>query len=101
MKLFLECKVWKYPRTDAPDVCPEVPDNIKISKLENSQIFDVEGASVKIVHTPGHTTDHVVLTMEEDGILFSGDCILGKNFFFYFEQPKLYLYKRKNGESFS
>lgn len=81
MKLFLECKVWKYPRTDAPDVCPEVPDNIKISKLENSQIFDVEGASVKIVHTPGHTTDHVVLTMEEDGVLFSGDCILGKQFF--------------------
>ncbi|CAD7090971.1 unnamed protein product [Hermetia illucens] len=73
-----ECKVWKYPRTDAPDVCPEVPDNIKISKLENSQIFDVEGASVKIVHTPGHTTDHVVLTMEEDGVLFSGDCILGE-----------------------
>ncbi|XP_037816041.1 beta-lactamase-like protein 2 homolog isoform X1 [Lucilia sericata] len=72
-----DCQVFKYLRTDAPDVCPEIPDYIKVEKLQDQQEFEVEGGKVKIVHTPGHTTDHVVLTTPE-GTLFSGDCILGE-----------------------
>lgn len=71
------CDIWKFPRTDAPDICPEIPSDVKVAELKDGQEFSVEGANLKIVHTPGHTTDHVVLTMKE-GALFSGDCILGE-----------------------
>lgn len=78
VRLNPDCQVYKYKRTDATDVCPEIPEHIKVHTLTDSQEFAVDGAKVRIVHTPGHTTDHVVLTTE-DGTLFSGDCILGEH----------------------
>ncbi|KAJ8729654.1 hypothetical protein PYW08_001235 [Mythimna loreyi] len=70
-------KVWKHVRSqdDDPD---ELPSNVPINWLADGQEFKVEGATVKIHHTPGHTTDHVVLTLLEEDTLFSGDCILGE-----------------------
>ncbi|RVE40172.1 hypothetical protein evm_000795 [Chilo suppressalis] len=71
-------KVWKHKRdeTDAPD--NEMPASIPTHWLTDGQEIKVEGATVKVHHTPGHTTDHVVLTLLDENILFSGDCILGE-----------------------
>ncbi|XP_030567920.1 beta-lactamase-like protein 2 homolog isoform X1 [Drosophila novamexicana] len=77
VRLNPDCQVFKFRRSDASDVCPEIPSPISVQRLEDSQEFAVDGAKVRIVHTPGHTTDHVVLTTD-DGTLFSGDCILGE-----------------------
>lgn len=70
--------IWKYRRdaSDAPD--NELPSNLPLNWLTDGQEIKVQGATVKIYHTPGHTTDHVVLTLIEENILFSGDCILGE-----------------------
>ena len=48
--------------------------------IHDGDVFTVEGAQVKAIHTPGHTTDHVGFFMEDDdgGIMFSGDSILGQ-----------------------
>ncbi|XP_022914086.2 beta-lactamase-like protein 2 homolog [Onthophagus taurus] len=70
------CQVWKYPRTDVK--VEELPNNISFDFLKDGQEFEVEGATIRIVHTPGHTTDHVVLHLLEDNAVFSCDCILGE-----------------------
>jgi len=33
--------------------------------------------SLRVIHTPGHSPGHICLYMEEEGILFSGDHVLG------------------------
>lgn len=69
------CKVWKYPRSDAPETTLR---NANIHHLKHGQKFSIEGATLEVIHTPGHTTDHVVLVLHEDNSLFSADCILGE-----------------------
>lgn len=69
------CIAWKYPRSDIKN---ESYDDLAIHNLKNQQELSVEGASLRIIYTPGHTTDHVVVYMKEENALFSGDCILGE-----------------------
>lgn len=70
------CTVWKYRRSDGiEDVLPK---NTSFQYLENGQILSTTGASIKVIHTPGHTTDHIVLSLFEENSVFSGDTVLGE-----------------------
>ena len=45
--------------------------------IADGQVFEVEGATVRAVHAPGHSHDHVCFILEEDNAMFTGDNVLG------------------------
>ncbi|TVY34620.1 Endoribonuclease [Lachnellula subtilissima] len=46
--------------------------------IEEGQRFSVDGASLRAVHSPGHAKDHMVLVLEEEDAMFTGDNVLGQ-----------------------
>ncbi|KXG53338.1 uncharacterized protein PGRI_003880 [Penicillium griseofulvum] len=45
--------------------------------IEDGQRFTVEGATIRAVHTQGHSHDHMCFVLEEENAMFTGDNILG------------------------
>jgi ribonuclease/clavin/mitogillin len=45
--------------------------------IEDGQRFQVDGASLRAVFSPGHTQDHMAFVLEEEEALFTGDNVLG------------------------
>ncbi len=53
------------------------PENGQLD-ITDGQTFEVDGASLTAVHTPGHTTDHMVLILRQEDAMFTGDNVLGQ-----------------------
>ncbi|KAL8970229.1 MAG: hypothetical protein Q9183_001617 [Haloplaca sp. 2 TL-2023] len=45
--------------------------------IEEGQIISVEGATIKAIHTPGHSHDHMSFILQEENAMFTGDNVLG------------------------
>jgi len=45
--------------------------------IHDKHVFQTEGATLLAHHGPGHTEDHIVLKLEEEDAVFSGDTVLG------------------------
>ncbi|CUS08123.1 unnamed protein product [Tuber aestivum] len=45
--------------------------------IHDGQVFSVEGATVRALHTPGHTFDHMCFLFQEEDAIFTGDNVLG------------------------
>ena len=46
--------------------------------IADGQKFEIEGATVRAFHCPGHTTDHMAFILEEEDAMFTADNVLGQ-----------------------
>jgi len=47
-------------------------------RLRDGQALDVGEVSIRALHTPGHTSDHMVFHLPRSHALFTGDAVLGR-----------------------
>ncbi len=59
--------MFKFPRDDERD---DLPSGVLFTPLHDGQKFEVDGATLDVLHTPGHTTDSVILHLKVNLILF-------------------------------
>ncbi len=69
-------KAWK----DVPDELkregPDV-DFVPDVAVADGDVITGEGWTVEVVHTPGHTSNHVCFGLREEKLLFTGDHVMG------------------------
>jgi len=46
--------------------------------ISDGQKFEIEGATLRAFHCPGHTTDHMAFILEEEDAMFTADNVLGQ-----------------------
>ena len=67
--------LYKFPLSN--DDAPSSRD-LAYTFVRDKSIIEAEGATLKVVYTPGHTQDHIALHLLEENVIFTGDCILGE-----------------------
>lgn len=61
--------------------------------LEDGQILCFDDCKIQVIHTPGHTSGSCCFYIPEEGILITGDTLMGMGFFGgmpQYSQPKAY-----------
>ena len=69
--------------TQLRSICPSVnisendPSDPSYQDTIDGQIFTIPGATLRALHCPGHTTNHMAFVLEEEDAMFTGDNVLG------------------------
>lgn len=56
---------------------PSYRGNAEWGDIAPGQVFKTEGATLRAVHCPGHTEDHMAFVLEEEDAMFTADNVLG------------------------
>lgn len=79
-------KIMAHPKADLKFKKPELNLSNRLRRegilspvldqaLNNGDIIDFENLKLKVIYTPGHSEDGISIYVEEEKIVFSGDCI--------------------------
>lgn len=83
-------RLHKYPHAASDDALSErlrslesglfepAPSGLPLWPLSEGDKLNVGKTSLQVVHTPGHTADHICLIHEEESVLLTGDHVLGQ-----------------------
>ena len=66
-----------YVLDSSKDLLQEQLPEAGVHSLIDGQTIDVGGAAVRVIETPGHSVDSVCYYLEDEGVLLTGDTILG------------------------
>jgi glyoxylase-like metal-dependent hydrolase (beta-lactamase superfamily II) len=67
---------WLGDRTGAPVMAFRAGPGEE--RLASGRTVEADGTRLRVIHTPGHTKDHVVFHDAASGALFTGDMVLGR-----------------------
>lgn len=71
----LGARLWAHPK--ALPILEEKLGKGTVEPLEDGHILEAERATLAAIYTPGHNQDSICYYMKEQGVLFTGDTILG------------------------
>lgn len=71
----LGAKIWAHPK--ALPILEEHLGKGTVEPLKDGQVLAGEKATLEVIYTPGHNPDSVCYYTKEQGVLFTGDTILG------------------------
>jgi endoribonuclease LACTB2 len=66
------------PPGSEPLLSAQLPDD-GYSSLEDGRVIDIGGVELRVLTTPGHSVDSVSYYLEDEGVLFTGDTLLGSS----------------------
>jgi len=69
-------------------------------EVEDQEIFEIHGNEYKVIHTPGHTLQHINYFMLKHNILFSGDTGVSDNLMNYGEKLDILVHEVYSSETF-
>ncbi len=58
-----------------PEHDEQIP--VEFTPVRDGETFHTDGVTVRAIHTPGHSEDHLCFYLEEEQALFTGDVVLG------------------------